>query len=151
MQTQVLISLPKPSYPCIHASKQAAQETPFASPRLPPPTPSSYHQLTHTLSLTITRAPRRPHLPLLLLDIHDVVARQERELGPLQRGPQVRVARVDELEGFQLGFVADAVRRGKKVSGRETGGEGRGGRLAGFWGVGGFLGWMEIGYVWMDG
>ena len=70
-----------------------------------------------TISFTITRAPRRARLlPIMLIYFYYVVARHHRELGLLQRGPQLGVARVDELGGFQLGFITYPARHGTLAS-----------------------------------
>ena len=71
-----------------------------------------YHIISY--SFTITRTPRRARL--LLIYFYYIVARHHRELGLLQRGPQFGVARVDELGGFQLGFVAYPARHGTLAS-----------------------------------
>lgn len=93
----------------IHAAQSNPSIHPYATP-FPPLLP-----LIQPSSPTITRTARRPLL-VLFIRIHHIIARPRRKLRFLQRRSQLRVPRVDELEGPQLCLVADPTRRGEVMS-----------------------------------
>ena len=66
---------------------------------------SHRHVLAKNPSLTVARAPRRAFV-VFSIAVHHIIACHHCKLGSLERRSQFRVAWIDELQGFQLRFVA---------------------------------------------